>query len=748
MSSSEWSAEEIHPGTVKFRTATHSDVCCNTCGGDRVIEHHFDNKEQRTTNYAHETCRHQTRECCEIGGKAALSNWLNIFKKPASGRWHEAIILPSPENTQRDFKPFITKFINYNKEQSKSLLYNKIALIIEHIYDESGTIKKHRRTECDEEANVTHLHILYIKIHEKRGINNVLRRILQETTLYQRKQRGTKFKTTAHANSKLQYLLQGHGRFVRYDKVFARNYQSIAKIHIQDGDMRDTGQKPKPEDSDTSRRGCGSNSSSNESTDGSFVRVPKQCKETLGERGDTTKSNEKSTSESQGTESGRSLVRKRRRDPESRRYSSGSSDCSDSEIIKEKGKGGRDKLGRFVKCATPKTNTNVDNNDRRLQNLTSELMNWVLTDECRAGTVQLFKKYIIHKTMHEKKNDLLEIATLMNKTNFERNLQNSLQIKQVLMQDSTWVKEMASIEALSPFANNYFYPEFKYYNKYFSARAIAQCLHFNGINVKEFIDEIEGIINKVVKKKNTLFIQGPPNSGKTTLCQSIRDAFVYASSITNFSKGEGFPCNDTIGMRIATADELIIEAPKAAQALLVLEGKDHMENQKYCSKSMQERIPILATGNKPLWYACPAEANAIQARIKYIHFKANPLLKKTAQKLWHPLGWMELIRIFQKIRLDEEYHFEKYRNMITAMIKELEGNNEEPFKEEEKEFEVGSAEETMLKDLTCNEAVINSEEEEEESIADYLYDEDVLTSTTDAQRMPLTPCRTPEHLDD
>ena len=712
----------IHHFNVRTtrKTTEQVDLECNDCNG--VYEH----QGEELTNEVHETCRHNKTPCCKKGGLKALQNWLNWITIPQSASWYEIIILPTPENTEREFDTFLEEFEKLYKEQIRnSHFYNTRVVLVLHEYEgqEEDIVKHHRETECGLKSNVTHLHAFYVKVHERRGINNVLRQVLQKFQhKYSKKERGTKLKTLSRANAKLQYILQEGERKIAYDKINGAEYQSITNAYMQMLNNRKTSKQRMAEKRPPVRRKLRYNSESSGEDDGSYDGSHERIKRNprQGNRMDTQveKSNQPSGSKNgnrriqQADDGGSGGRGKRRR-------SAGSE--SDWEILEEEEVGPkRNKLGQFVR-----TNTNEDNNARKKDNLTREILGWIMKPEVRSGTPQEFKKYIVRMTMDRKPEQLIEIAQLINRPNFEQNLKNMLAMKQTMMENITWAEELKHMNDLDEKHMELYFPTNEYANKYYSARAIVQALDYQGVQIKTFINVATEIVNKKHAKKNTLFIMGPPNCGKTRLIQSIAEAFTYKTSITNFTRYDNFTLNDTKDMRIATADELIIESTKAPQALLFLEGQRHMTNVKYQSQQVQERIPVLVTGNRPLWYACEEYASAIKKRIQMYRFKPNETLKDTAKLKWHPLAWYELIKTFhinQKIE-DQEHYNNVYKEQVEEIIKQLHGVKLDGWTEKEA---VDYEDIKAMKDLslTCKEELQDSEDEYHASGGHYEGDDE------------------------
>uniref|UniRef100_A0AAU7E1J1 NS1 protein n=1 Tax=Miniopterus bat parvovirus TaxID=3141923 RepID=A0AAU7E1J1_9VIRU len=142
---------------------------------------------------------------------------------------------------------------------------------------------------------------------------------------------------------------------------------------------------------------------------------------------------------------------------------------------------------------------------------------------------------------------------------------------------------------------------------------IIEYLKFQQIDLHEFSQAFR-IWLQVFTKKNTLCLQGPPDTGKSEFFSSLHNIFRFNNRL---SQDGIFTFANTINADVAYHEEPFITPETCEIAKLVYEGcKDSCVAVK--NKNVQrlnKRIPVLITTNDPVWKWVSGSANAFKARM-------------------------------------------------------------------------------------------------------------------------------------
>lgn len=182
-----------------------------------------------------------------------------------------------------------------------------------------------------------------------------------------------------------------------------------------------------------------------------------------------------------------------------------------------------------------------------------------------------------------------------------------------------------------------------YWTEIESAAIIKYMLQHNNIDVSEFIWEVDSIMTKRNQKKNTLYLIGQPNSGKTKILESIYETCKYRGTVTSALKHNNFPFNDAINCEVLQADEFSWSIMHTPTILKVLEGSSVYVSVKNKSKQALERTPMLISGNQPLQMNDVNAARAITVRLVQYRFRSNDVYERILDKKLHPGAWKILM---------------------------------------------------------------------------------------------------------
>lgn len=140
-----------------------------------------------------------------------------------------------------------------------------------------------------------------------------------------------------------------------------------------------------------------------------------------------------------------------------------------------------------------------------------------------------------------------------------------------------------------------------------------------------FVERLWNIVEKKIPKKNTMFVNGPANCGKSWFFDMVVSFYVNVGHVANFVRGNNFPLNDCVNRRILYWNEPSI-MPSGYETLKMLSGGDPCAaSVKYQSGTTIHRTPLIMTANNanifpsgPVW----------DTRVFRETWKSAPMLKK------------------------------------------------------------------------------------------------------------------------
>ncbi len=139
-------------------------------------------------------------------------------------------------------------------------------------------------------------------------------------------------------------------------------------------------------------------------------------------------------------------------------------------------------------------------------------------------------------------------------------------------------------------------------------------LSFNGIDEEKFISCVSSVMDKVDMKKNSVWLCGTTNAGKSLICNSIVESARFYSNIMEFDERIAFPLNDAPGKRVILINEPVIGDKRIELIKNIMEGQEVAINVKHKKCITLPRTPLIISSNKDLWHYCSSEQEAIVHR--------------------------------------------------------------------------------------------------------------------------------------
>lgn len=165
-------------------------------------------------------------------------------------------------------------------------------------------------------------------------------------------------------------------------------------------------------------------------------------------------------------------------------------------------------------------------------------------------------------------------------------------------------------------------------------------------NVREFLSSLYNVCDKLVAKRNTLFILSPPNAGKNYFIDAVIHFYLNFGQIGNFNKYSSFPLQECVNRRILFWNEPSAE-PAAFETLKMLFGGDTCNAKiKYEDDAVIQRTPVIITSNND----CFPTDEAFNSRIFKYTWRQCDLLKKHTKKPF-PVAWPLLLQKYNIIEL-------------------------------------------------------------------------------------------------
>lgn len=125
--------------------------------------------------------------------------------------------------------------------------------------------------------------------------------------------------------------------------------------------------------------------------------------------------------------------------------------------------------------------------------------------------------------------------------------------------------------------------------------------------IKQFIERLYNILERKLPKRNTMYIVGEANSGKTYFFDCVAALMLNVGHVENMVRGQNFPLNDCVSRRILMWNEPNIMLSAYDTVKMLAGGDPCPANVQYQGHSVISRTPLIMTGNSfvfnntPVW---------------------------------------------------------------------------------------------------------------------------------------------------
>lgn len=159
-----------------------------------------------------------------------------------------------------------------------------------------------------------------------------------------------------------------------------------------------------------------------------------------------------------------------------------------------------------------------------------------------------------------------------------------------------------------------------------------------GTKVQDFMTQLFHIMERSAGKRNTMYVSGPAQSGKTYFFDVVAAFYLNVGHVANFVRGEHFPLNDCISRRVLYWNEPSI-MPSAYDTVKMLTAGDPCPaNVKYQGHSTITKTPLIITSNVSALF----NDVVFQERVYSSIWKQCDFLRFCSRKP-HPMAYADLV---------------------------------------------------------------------------------------------------------
>lgn len=150
----------------------------------------------------------------------------------------------------------------------------------------------------------------------------------------------------------------------------------------------------------------------------------------------------------------------------------------------------------------------------------------------------------------------------------------------------------------------------------------------NSLEIKRFLSRLYCIVDRIIPKKNCMFILSAPNAGKNFFFDAVIHYFLNFGQLGNFNKFNSFPMQDCVNRRILLWNEPVLE-PSAEETLKCLFGGDTINVKvKYLDDAIVNRTPVIELSNNNVF----PKNEAFKSRMFFEQWRPCPELRELQKK--------------------------------------------------------------------------------------------------------------------
>lgn len=161
---------------------------------------------------------------------------------------------------------------------------------------------------------------------------------------------------------------------------------------------------------------------------------------------------------------------------------------------------------------------------------------------------------------------------------------------------------------------------------------------------RPFLLRLHRICEKLIPKRNAIFIHGEPNAGKNFFFDMVASFYFNVGNVNNPNRTSNFPYNDCPNRRILLWNEPVWPLSELENIKKLTGGDQLTVNVKFKSDGTVNRTPVIFLSNT----AVLANEGAFASRVFFERWKSAPFLVNYDRKP-HPLAYPALLRQYDII---------------------------------------------------------------------------------------------------
>lgn len=151
-----------------------------------------------------------------------------------------------------------------------------------------------------------------------------------------------------------------------------------------------------------------------------------------------------------------------------------------------------------------------------------------------------------------------------------------------------------------------------------SLEAFYQWCDFNKWDPQKFIKDLVVVLNKTYNKKNTFYLYGESNSGKTfMLLEPMRQLFKFVGRTAQLNSTSMFVFEGLLRQRLICLEEAQCDPMHLETMKLIMAGEECLINVKGGQSVVLKRTPVLIATNNQVWRYKIDEELAFRNRCQY-----------------------------------------------------------------------------------------------------------------------------------
>lgn len=161
---------------------------------------------------------------------------------------------------------------------------------------------------------------------------------------------------------------------------------------------------------------------------------------------------------------------------------------------------------------------------------------------------------------------------------------------------------------------------------------IAYQCNYNVQSVIDFMCVVYSVCEKENGKRNTIFLNGPPNCGKSYFTYTLAHFFINYGNVESPHKNSTFPFMDCSRKRILVWDEAFCDRQYYESFKKLMSGEPFSVSVKFQCNKIVHKTPLIITSSGNVF----TYDEMFNCRMHKCYWKSAPFLNKSNTKTIHP----------------------------------------------------------------------------------------------------------------